>query len=99
MLYSFILETLIFLSLGAIILVLARALPRIEDESSAGYLRKGKMSGKIPLDKIDESLNLVLHKALRRMKIFIMKADNLVTNKLKSFRSDSKKDGNGLPMP
>ena len=38
MLYSFILETVIFAGIGVLILILARALPRIEDEtiSSSG---------------------------------------------------------------
>ena len=101
MLYSSILEIIMFVSLGMVILLLARALPRIEDESSAFSSRKDKMSNiakHIPFDKLDESMNLILHKILRRVKVSIMKADNLVTNKLKSFRSDSKKDGNGLPM-
>jgi hypothetical protein len=101
MLYSFILETVIFAGIGAIILLLARALPRIEDETAAGRSRKGRLARvakKIPLDKIDDSLNLLLHKALRKVKIAIMKADNLVTEKLKNVRSDSnKKQGTGIP--
>lgn len=101
MLYSFILELVIFVGLGALILILSRALPRIEDETTAGRSRKGRLSRlakRIPLDKLDDSLNLVTHKALRKIKIMIMKADNLVTEKLKSVHSDSnKKQGTGLP--
>jgi hypothetical protein len=101
MLYNFILETVIFAGIGTLILILARALPRIEDENAVNRSRKGRLSKiakKIPLDKIDDSLNLVLHKALRKIKVMIMKADNLVTEKLKNVRSDSnKKPGTGIP--
>lgn len=102
MLYNFILETIIFLSLGIIILCLARTLPRIEDESSAMSFKKDKMSRlvkRLPLDKMDETLNLVFHKILRRIKVLIMKADNAVTGKLKSFRSgNNNKNGTGIPV-
>ncbi|MFA4999563.1 MAG: hypothetical protein WC519_02470 [Parcubacteria group bacterium] len=101
MLYSFVLETIIFLALGALILLLARALPRIEDETTVHRPRKEKLTQiakKIPLDKIDDSLNLIVHKALRKIKIVIMKADNFVTEKLKNVRGDSnKKNGTGIP--
>ena len=103
MLYSFVLEVIIFLGIGVIILILARALPRIENEVvvSSPRPRKNKILlffKNIPLDKIDDYLNLALHKMLRKLKIAIMRADNLITHKLKSTRSDSsKKNGTGLP--
>jgi hypothetical protein len=101
MLYSFILETVIFAGIGALILILARALPRIEDETISSFGRKSKIVRafkKIPLDKIDDSVNLVFHKILRKIKIIIMRADNVVTEKINNVRSDSnKKPGSGLP--
>ena len=87
MLYSFILEVIIFLGLGIIILILARALPRIENETNVKRSEEHKFllfCKKIPLDKIDDYLNLALHKMLRKLKITIMKADNFITQKLKS---------------
>jgi hypothetical protein len=74
----------------------------VEDETSANRLRKGRLSGlskKIPLDKIDDSLNLVFHKILRKIKIAIMKADNAVTNKLKDVREDANKKSGGTGLP
>ncbi len=102
MLYSFILEVIIFLGLGVIIVILARALPRVESEVNTNPSRENKFllfCKKIPLDKIDNYLNLALHKSLRKLKIIIMKADNFITKKLKSMRSNSnKKNGTGLPI-
>ncbi len=102
MLYSFIFETIIFLGIGVIILILARALPRIADETAPRVSQKNKLIRviqDIPLDKVDDLIKLVIHKTLRKTKIIINKADNFVTEKMRAVRPDSsKKDGTGLPM-
>ncbi len=100
MLYSFILETLMFVSLGAIVMIVARGLPRMEDEvTTERHARDfwAMVAKKVPLDRIDESFNHAFHKFLRKSKVFIMRADNIVTGKLKSFRSDNKRSGASLP--
>ena len=101
MLYSFILETIIFLGIGVIIFILARALPRIEDETAPRTLQKNKLMRAIqdmPLDKIDDVIKLAIHKALYKTKILINKADNFIAEKMKVTRPNSKKkDGTGLP--
>ncbi len=69
------------------VLILSRALPRIEDESMA--VRRGKkignVSGRFSLEKIDDTINVFIHKVLRRLKVFIMKIDNALSAKLRSF--------------
>ena len=92
--YSFILQTLFFVSLGAVVVIIARALPRVEDEMMAKRSIKGRIEtliGKIPLEKMDESLNLVVHKILRRLKVVILKADNIVSGKLRGLKGSDKK--------
>ncbi len=102
MLYSFIFETIIFLGIGVIIFILARALPRIEDENAPRISQKNKFISviqDIPLDKIDDVIKLAIHKALRKTKILISKIDNFIAEKMESTRPTSnKKDGTGLPM-
>ena len=102
MLYSFIFETIIFLGIGVVIFILARALPRIEDETAPRVSQKNKLVSvvqNIPLDKIDGVIKLAVHKTLRKTKIIISKADNLVTEKMKVVRPNpKKKDGTGLPI-
>ena len=85
--YSLLLEVIIFVSLGSMVLILARALPRVEDESMA--VRRGKKlhgrSAMIPLEKIDATINVFLHKTLRKLKVFVMKIDNAISEKLRNF--------------
>lgn len=85
--YSLLLEVAIFVSLGSMVLILARALPRVEDESIA--VRRGRKlsrrSAMFPLEKIDAVINVFLHKTLRKLKIFVMKIDNAISEKLRSF--------------
>jgi len=102
MLYSFIFETIIFLGIGVIIFILARALPRIEDETAPRASQKSRLMYAIqdmPLDKIDDMIKLAIHKTLHKTKILINKADNFIAEKMKATRPNSKKkDGTGLPM-
>jgi len=98
--YSFILQTIFFVSLGAAVIVIARALPRVEDEMMAKRSIKGRIEiliGKIPLEKMDESLNLFLHKVLRRLKVVILKADNIVSGKIHGLKGASEKKSINLP--
>ncbi len=85
--YSLLLEVIIFVSLGAMVLILARALPRVEDESMAARRERklGEKSAILPLEKIDAAINVFLHKTLRKLKVFVMKIDNAISDKLRSF--------------
>ncbi|MDD4931256.1 MAG: hypothetical protein PHG66_03890 [Candidatus Colwellbacteria bacterium] len=98
--YSLILQTVFFLALGTAVVVIARALPRVEDEMAAHRSFKGRLetlAGKVPVEKMDEFLNLFFHKILRRLKIVILKADNIVTSKLHLMKDSGKRRGPDLP--
>ena len=82
--FNFTLQTVVVLSLGVMIFLFARALPRIPEEidtaartKTAGKIRQfiGK---KIPLDKLDAYASSFFEKFLRRVKLVIMKLDNAV---------------------
>ena len=91
--YNFILQIVIVLSLGVIIYLIARTIPRTTNESEASGLPNQKQTGgfdklisKIPLAKIDAAIDSFLLKFLRKIKVLIMKVDNLLNiylNKLK----------------
>lgn len=95
MLYSFFLQLIMMLSLGTIVYIFASAVPRIEDEGEIsrqhGFWEK--LVKKIPLDRIDNYFNLFLQKIFRRIKIFLMKTDNLVTGQLDRFKNGSGQNG------
>ena len=95
MLYNFFLQLIMMFSLGVVVYILASAIPRIEDESETDR-RQGVLDTlvhKIPLDRIDNYLNLFLQKMFRRIKIFLMKMDNFVTERLDRFKQENGKNG------
>ena len=80
---QFVLTNIAMISLGTILYLGARTLPRIdgEPETKENILDRLANSG-IP-EKVDNVLNSFLSKFLRRLKILLMKVDNFVSEKLK----------------
>lgn len=76
------LELTLLISLAIIVYLMSAALPRMEDkkESEEG---EGKRST-LPLEKLDEVLLRTKDKVLRKMKVVVMKADNLISKQLRS---------------
>lgn len=95
--YSFTLQFLIMSSLAAIIYLVARTVPRIDENVILGGEKKSffdNLISKLPLEKIDLLINNLTEKLLRRIKIVIMKIDNVLTRKISSYKpsSSGKKD-------
>ncbi len=91
--YNFILQILIFLSLGLIIYLLAKAAPRVGNEPAPARPNPfDKLMAKVPMAKIDENINSFLAKFLRKSKVVIMKIDNFINHRLGRL---TKKNGNG----
>ncbi len=83
-------------SLGAMIYLIARAVPRVsdirEDFERTPYAKIDKLISFLPLERLDVTLSTQLEKALRKIKLILMKWDNLVTHHLKKVK---KTNGNG----
>ena len=89
---QFIVTNIFLLSLGVILYVAVRTLPRIDENAmpeKKGAWERWLASG-VP-EKIDRVLNGFLFKALRRLKVFLLKADNAVNTRLQKI----KPEGNG----
>jgi len=98
--YNFILQIVIVLSLGVIIYLIARTIPRTTNESEVGGLPDqglpgqrpaggfDKLVSKIPLAKIDAAIDSFLLKLLRKIKVLIMKVDNLLNIYLNKLRKN-----------
>lgn len=87
--YDFLLQTSFFLSLGVIIYLMARAVPRVNDAGETIHTVNAfdRLLSKLPLHEIDEKLNLLSEKFLRKLKILVMRSDNFINyylNKLKN---------------
>ena len=75
------LELSLLISLAVIVYLMAAAVPRIEEEETEG---DDKKRSSLPLDKLDDFLIRNRDKFLRRMKVLVMKTDNLISKQLKS---------------
>ncbi len=89
--YDLVLQLLIFSSLGAIIFIFARAVPRVTEGEGAthpvGFW--DNLLRHLPLSKIDGTLNSFFEKFLRRSKVVLSRLDNLVTSYLNRVRKTS----------
>ena len=90
--YNFILQFLIMTSLAIIVYLVARATPRIDENIVFSKSKNSFFDNivhKLPLEKIDLMSSNLLEKLLRRVKIIILKIDNILTKKLGNFKSVS----------
>jgi hypothetical protein len=87
---EFILIDVLLISLGIILYIIARALPRIEEDPNTiekkNFLDRFANSD-VP-EKLDVTFNLFLLKFLKRIKILTLKFDNALSRQLKRIRSD-----------
>ena len=84
--FDFILQLSIVISLAAIIYLLARAVPRVRDEdlitATESYFER--LIAKVPVHKIDTWFGLVVAKFLRRLRVIVLKLDNLLHRSIAS---------------
>ena len=78
------LELTLLISLATIVYLMSAALPRIEDKKEGEDSAAGSKRSSLPLDKLDEVLVRMKDKFLRKMKVIVMKADNLISKQLRS---------------
>lgn len=82
--YSLILQLGIFLSLGGIIYIISRTLPRISEIETQPQkpLFLKKWLSQLPLEKFDSFFSELFEKFLRRARVVVLKADNWVNIKI-----------------
>ena len=81
-------------SLGTIVYLFGRAIPRvnnIEENISKDYSQNkiDKFIARIPFDEIDISFSIFIEKTLRKIKLLLMKWDNIVTNHIGKMRKSA----------
>lgn len=88
--HLFILQIVLMLSLGTMIYLIARAVPRVSDEVVDGIIKKktkfDHLFSFLWIEKIDPLLHNFLEKFLRKMKLFLMKLDSVTTNYLEKVK-------------
>ncbi len=87
----FILEILIMASLGVILYLAARTLPRIDDreEGAAGFRTHWFA---VFLEKADERLKGMWEKTLRRMGVSVMKLESGINARLAKLKKEGEKE-------
>ena len=91
----FVLQTIIFVALGVMIYLMAMALPRIGDEEDNA---PGETSrAMVYIEKADEIFQGFWEKTLRRVRVWILRLDNLITKRLGRFRKSGVAEGK-LPL-
>jgi hypothetical protein len=82
------------LSLGTLVYLIARTVPRISD--TAQTLPKenyfDRLIKKLPIEKADALASSLMEKLLRKLKVVVLKLDNLVTKHLRSLKPAEKKE-------
>ncbi len=83
--FDLIIQLIFMVSFGVIVYMIALAVPRVSDEEmgiTEADTKLASFAKKLPLEKIDAAFMASRDKILRRLKIYIMKADNFVTHRL-----------------
>ncbi|MBI2506604.1 MAG: hypothetical protein HYW00_00465, partial [Candidatus Colwellbacteria bacterium] len=70
-------------SFAVIVYLMAIAVPRVKDDE---LVSSGKPIGSLPLERIDAFLNSWKEKTLRRLRIYLLKAERSVTDQLHKSR-------------
>ena len=88
--YDFIVHIVLVVSLAAMIYLLARALPRVTDESgltSVGFF--DRLVDRLPLQRIDLMMSAFFEGSLRKAKILVSKLDSVINDYLEQIRKHS----------
>ncbi len=101
---------LIMFALGAIVYLMARALPRVSETDTTTPVETVVPHWlTIYVEKLDELLLSIAEKILRKFRVIILKFDNTISKKINRFRKDvakevsltngEKKEVNGTDVP
>jgi hypothetical protein len=85
--------------LSAILLIGLRTLPRVSNEVFEGSHSRVKTHElMLILEKVDEVFKVFFEKFLRRLKVFILKLDNVVTRKINKYKNERLRERNSFVL-
>ncbi len=92
--FQFIFTNILMISAGALIYVVARALPRLEPEPQPEKknILERWIASEVP-EKVDTALNGFTVKFLRKVKVLLLKTDNALSGHLQRIKPEA----NGAP--
>ncbi len=95
--YIRIFQIALILSCGVIVYLFVKKMPRVGEEVFGNELTKKIRLPKIKLEKVDKTVNLILEKVLRRLKLLLMKLDNATTGFLNRVKESGEFTRKRLP--
>lgn len=90
--YSFLTNIIMLVSLAVMIYLLARALPRVSDADHNTVTHTSafdKLMDRLPMERLDTALSSFLEKFLRKLKLIVLKIDNVINNYLAQIKRHS----------
>jgi len=103
---NFILEIILMASLGAMIYLVARAVPRVSDtvldenSSNKGLgERLSKFIDSFPIEKADLTISRLFERVLRTIKLLVMRVDNKLSQHLAKFKAKISSNGQNGAKP
>jgi len=98
--FQYILTLILMLSLGAVLYLVARSLPRVSaeegKEDKRGLVERW-VTSEIP-EKADELLNSFLFKLFKRVKLVLLKVDNILGKRIEKVRPANGKGEQGAGL-
>ncbi len=89
---GFIVDLIIVLCFGAMLYIVARVLPKVDDrkEGSPEYKTPKTL---VYLERADERFKKSREKFLRRIRVVVLKFDNYLSGRLSKFKKNGEKNG------
>ena len=95
---QFILTNVLLISVGGILYIFVRSLPRIgerEVQPEKRTIFERWVMSDIP-HEIDRALNATLGKLFRKLKVLLLRLDNYLTSRLKKIHTETNGNGSGI---
>ncbi len=96
---TFLLQITMVVSLGFIVYLFGRVVPRVSDVDIAKAREQSLFHWLVGyLEKVDDWLLSLFEKALRRIRVIILMLDNVISEKLGRFKKESERQ-KGFALP
>ena len=92
MLVVFLFQTLLIFAIGALLVLLVRALPRLPAQEAHMHKPDAfeRLLSRLPMERLDSAWSGFLEKTLRRLRVILLKIDNLLNGSLERVRRHEK---------
>lgn len=84
---DFIIEIILFSSLGVIIFLIGRAVPRLGEEEIKSEKKLSRFFKSLPIHEFDAALAGFLEKNLRKIRVLLLRVDNGMSGFLQKIKS------------